>query len=164
MTFHRRFGKKQKLYSSTCSSNSLKKSIKTGDEGSWAKRETNWNVVCNTGMSFGALAISEDYPDLAKEIIDNAVKYIPNCLKHFQPDGVCYEGPSYWEYTTMHLAMFLKLLNDNFKTDYGLGELPGISKTARYYVNTVSPSEPSFQFCRIRLKTTQSTNHLFFLL
>lgn len=122
------------------------KEYKNGDEGSWAKRETNWNVVCNTGMSFGALAISEDYPDLAKEIIDNAVKYIPNCLKHFQPDGVCYEGPSYWEYTTMHLAMFLKLLNDNFKTDYGLGELPGISKTARYYVNTVSPSDQVFNF------------------
>ena len=36
------------------------KEYKNGDEGSWAKRETNWNVVCNTGMSFGALAISED--------------------------------------------------------------------------------------------------------
>lgn len=56
---------------------------KTGNADSWAKRETNWNVVCNTGMVLGALAIEEHYPELAKHIIGEAVRYIPNCLKHF---------------------------------------------------------------------------------
>lgn len=38
-----------------------------GGPGSWAKRETNWNVVCNTGMVLGALAVAEeiDQYDLA---------------------------------------------------------------------------------------------------
>ena len=70
-----------------------------GSLGSWAKRETNWNVVCNTGMVLAALGIAEDYPKEAAVILDNAAKYMPNCLKHFAPDGVCYEGPAYWGYT-----------------------------------------------------------------
>jgi hypothetical protein len=29
-----------------------------GGAGSWAKRETNWNVVCNSGMVIGAMAVA----------------------------------------------------------------------------------------------------------
>ena len=81
---------------------------KTGNSDSWAKRETNWNVVCNTGMVLGALAIEEYYPELTQHIIGEAVKYVPNCLKHLAPDGVCYEGPAYWGYTNMYLSLLLK--------------------------------------------------------
>ena len=84
-----------------------------GSLGSWAKRETNWNVVCNTGMVLAALGIAEDYPKEAAVILDNAAKYMPNCLKHFAPDGVCYEGPAYWGYTTSYLTLYLKAVADN---------------------------------------------------
>lgn len=52
-----------------------------GGPGSWAKRETNWNVVCNTGMVLGALAVAEDYPQETGIILENAAKYMPNCTK-----------------------------------------------------------------------------------
>ena len=52
-----------------------------GGAGSWAKRETNWNVVCNAGMTMTALTVAEDYPQEAATILDNAAKYMPNCLK-----------------------------------------------------------------------------------
>lgn len=117
-----------------------------GTDGSWAKRETNWNVVCNTGMTLGALALAEENPERATHILKNAVKYIPNCLKHFAPDGVCYEGPAYWGYTNIYLALFLKTLNDNFRTDFGISALPGVNKTAEYYVHTISPSGKVFNF------------------
>lgn len=84
-----------------------------GGPGSWAKRETNWNVVCNTGMVLGALAVAEDYPEEAETILENAAKYMPNCLKLFAPDGVCYEGPAYWGYTNRYLSMYLKAVTDN---------------------------------------------------
>ena len=120
---------------------------KTGDEvGSWAKRETNWNVVCNTGMVLGALALAEYYPEEASTVVKNAEKYMPNCLKHFDPDGVCYEGPGYYEYTNIYLAMVLKALYDTFGNTGGVAELPGISKTAQYYVDCVSPSGRIFNF------------------
>ena len=33
---------------------------------SWLKATHNWNQVCNAGMTYGALAIYEDQPELAK--------------------------------------------------------------------------------------------------
>ena len=117
----------------------------TGNADSWAKRETNWNVVCNTGMVLGALAIEEHYPELAKHIIGEAVRYIPNCLKHFAPDGVCYEGPAYWGYTNMYLSLLLKALNDNFGGDFGLSEMVGVDKSV-YYMHSTSPSGKIFNF------------------
>lgn len=118
----------------------------TGNADSWAKRETNWNVVCNTGMVLGALAIEEHYLELAKHIIGEAVRYIPNCLKHFAPDGVCYEGPAYWGYTNMYLSLLLKALNDNFGGDFGLSEMVGVDKSVLYYMHSTSPSGKIFNF------------------
>lgn len=112
---------------------------------SWAKRETNWNVVCNAGMSLGALAIAEDY-DRTEKIIEYSAKFMPNCLKHYDPDGVCYEGPAYWEYTNIYLAIVLKAYNDILKDDFGLSDLPGVKQTAKYYVNSLSPSKQVFNF------------------
>jgi hypothetical protein len=119
---------------------------RTGDRNSWAKRENNWNVVCNTGMTLGALAVAELYPDLCRQVVENAVKYVPNCLNHFAPDGVCYEGPSYWAYTNLYLSMLLKALDDNFDRDFGLSALPGVEQTALYHVRALSPSGKVFNF------------------
>ena len=119
---------------------------KTGNADSWAKRETNWNVVCNTGMVLGALAIEEDEPELAQHIVQQAVHYIPNCLKHFAPDGVCYEGPAYWGYTNMYLSLLLKALNDNFGKDFGLSDMKGVRQSVLYYIHSTSPGGKIFNF------------------
>ncbi|MDR2773586.1 MAG: hypothetical protein LBC19_02380 [Tannerella sp.] len=36
----------------------------------------NWNQVCNAGITFGALAIGEDLPELSKMFVDRAVESI----------------------------------------------------------------------------------------
>jgi len=139
------------------------KEYETGDEtGSWAKRETNWNVVCNTGMVLGALAVAEYYPEEAGIIVKKAAHYMPNCLNHFAPDGVCYEGPGYYEYTNIYLSMCLKAMDDNFGTCLGVDELPGVSNAARYYVHTVSPSGLIFNFADSGHGAGSSTSPLFF--
>lgn len=138
------------------------KEYETGDSESWAKRETNWNVVCNTGMVLGALAVAEHYPEEAAVIVKNAARYMPNCLKHFAPDGVCYEGPAYYEYTNIYLSMCLKALDDNFADCFGLDALEGISKTAGYYVHTVSPSGLVFNFADVGREARSSASPLFF--
>jgi hypothetical protein len=119
---------------------------RTGDKNSWVKRENNWNVVCNTGMTLGALAVADLYPDLCRHIVENAVKYIPNCVGHYAPDGVCYEGPSYWGYTNIYLSLLLKSLDDNFGNDFGLSALQGVEQTVLYYIHTISPSGKVFNF------------------
>jgi len=122
--------------------------LKEYDSGglNWAKRETNWNVVCNTGMIVGALAVAESERSIAEEIITEGVKCVPICMKYFAPDGVCYEGTGYWYYTNVNLAMLINCLSDNLGHDYGLSGLPGVSKTAAYYVASVSPSKRIFNF------------------
>ncbi len=117
-----------------------------GGPGSWAKRETNWNVVCNTGMVLGTLAVAEDYPEETEAILDNAARFIPNCLKFFAPDGVCFEGPAYWGYTNRYLTMYLKAVMDNGGDRAGIAQLPGIRRTARYQIRTLTPSGQPFAF------------------
>lgn len=117
-----------------------------GGPGSWAKRETNWNVVCNTGMTLGALAVAEDYPQETDSILKNAAKYMPNCLKHFAPDGVCYESPAYWGYTNSYLALYLKAVMDNGGDKGNIAQLPGISKTALFYKRTLTPAGRCFNY------------------
>lgn len=117
-----------------------------GGSGSWAKRETNWNVVCNTGMVIAALGIAEDYPKETAVILDNAAKYMPNCLKHFAPDGVCYEGPAYWQYTASYLALYLKAVADNDNGKGDIAQLPGLERTVLYQKRTLTPSGRLFNF------------------
>ena len=133
-----------------------------GGPGSWAKRETNWNVVCNTGMTLGALAVAEDYPEEAETILKNAAHYMPNCLKHFAPDGVCYEGPAYWGYTNSYLSLYLKAVNDNGGDQGGIGQLPGVSRTALFYKRTLTPSGQRFNFGNASAEEVLNTPAFFF--
>lgn len=133
-----------------------------GGPGSWAKRETNWNVVCNTGMTLGALAVAEDYPEEAETILKNAAHYMPNCLKHFAPDGVCYEGPAYWGYTNSYLSLYLKAVNDNGGDQGGISQLPGVSRTALFYKRTLTPSGQRFNFGNASAEEVLNTPAFFF--
>lgn len=133
-----------------------------GGPGSWAKRETNWNVVCNTGMTLGALAVAEDYPKETATILENAARYMPNCLKHFAPDGVCYESLTYWGYTTSYLALYLKAVEQNGGDQAGIGQLPGISKTALYFKRTLTPSGQQFNFGNTTIGEALNTPSFFF--
>lgn len=133
-----------------------------GGPGSWAKRETNWNVVCNTGMTLGALAVAEDYPKETEIILENAARYMPNCLKHFAPDGVCYESLTYWGYTTSYLALYLKAVEQNGGDRAGIGQLPGISKTALYFKRTLTPSGQQFNFGNTTIGEALNTPSFFF--
>ncbi|MGL5787990.1 MAG: heparinase II/III domain-containing protein [Bacteroidales bacterium] len=117
-----------------------------GKVGSWAKRETNWNVVCNAGMTMAALAVAEDYPEEVNTILKNAAQYIPNCMKHFAPDGVCYEGPAYWGYTTAYLSVYLKAVMENGGDKGKISHMEGIPRTALFYKRTLTPAGQRFNF------------------
>ncbi|HLW09032.1 MAG TPA: heparinase II/III family protein [Fermentimonas sp.] len=132
------------------------------NDGSWAKRETNWNVVCNTGMTMGAIAIAQRNPVLSEKIIRYAAEFVPNCLKHYSPDGVCYEGPAYWQYTNIYLAMLLKTFDDNLKNDFGISELPGVSNTANFYVQSLSPTKKVFNFANTSANASSADSPIFY--
>jgi hypothetical protein len=118
----------------------------SGEYGAFLKYTFNWNQVCNAAMSFGALAIFEDMPELSKFIIDRAVESIQLPMKVYAPDGAYPEGYGYWNYGTSHNVMFLAAIEKIWKTDYGLSQAPGFLKTAAYITNMTGPSGQCFNY------------------
>jgi oligo-alginate lyase len=109
-------------------------------------RENNWNMVCNSGMVNGAIAIGDKYPEEAERIIRYAVKYTPNLLQSFAPEGAFNEGPGYWSYNGMYMAQFFDNLTRNLHNDFGLPSFEGLKNTAHFYISLVGPSRKVFNF------------------
>ncbi|MDR2232861.1 MAG: heparinase II/III family protein [Tannerella sp.] len=108
--------------------------------------ENNWNQVCNAGITFGALAIHEDMPELSKMLIDRAVESIRLPMGDYAPDGAYPEGYSYWGYGTSFNVMFLSAIEKLLHTDFGLSEIPGFMETAGYMMNMTGVASPKLCF------------------
>ncbi len=100
---------------------------------SWLEVVNNWNQVCNAGISYGALAVMEEHTDLAKNLIERAVKSIPHSMGEYKPDGAYPEGYGYWGYGTSFNVMFLSALEKAYSTDFGLSGTPGFLQTAGFF-------------------------------
>lgn len=112
----------------------------------WLNVSNNWNQVCNAGMAYGALAIFEDKPELAKSIINRAINSVVLPMKDYNPDGAYPEGYSYWGYGTSFNVMLINALEKAFGSDYGLSAQPGFLKTAAYLENMTGPSGNAFNY------------------
>lgn len=113
---------------------------------SFYKSKTNWNQVCNGGLVCSALAIYEDEPDKAKEIIQKALATIPLALECYAPDGGYPEGFGYWSYGTSYQVMLNDALECSFGHDAGLSDYPGFLQSARYIQYMSAPSGDCFNF------------------
>ena len=139
---------------SASSKDSIKKAILSkgiepslnNKNNSWLKAEHNWNQVCNAGMTYGALAIYEDQPALAKQIIGRAIESIKLPMKDYGPDGIYPEGYGYWGYGTSFNVLFLDAIEKLFKTDFGLSQSPGFLKTAGFMENMTGPTGIPFNY------------------
>ena len=119
---------------------------KNSSYNSWLTSAANWNQVCNAGMVYGALAIQEDYPDLAKEIIDRAFKSIPKPMEAYQPDGVYPEGYAYWGYGTTFNVLFLSAVEKALDNDEGLAATPGFLETGDFLKHMLTPTGGNFNW------------------
>lgn len=112
----------------------------------WLKATHNWNQVCNAGMAYGALAVSSEYPDLSKQIIERALETIPLPMEDYKPDGAYPEGYGYWGYGTSFNVLFLSALEKVFNSDFGLLEIPGFLQTASFRLNMIGPTGLPFNW------------------
>ena len=113
---------------------------------SWLRAEHNWNQVCNAGMTYGAMAIYEDEPVLAKQIINRAIDAIVLPMKEYAPDGGYPEGYGYWGYGTSFNVMFLSAVEKLFGNDFGLSQMPGFLQTARFLENMTGTTGKPFNY------------------
>ncbi|HMH21405.1 MAG TPA: heparinase II/III family protein [Puia sp.] len=112
----------------------------------WLKVEHNWNQVCNAGMTFGALAIYEDSPALARQIINRAIGTVVSSMKDMAPDGAYPEGYGYWGYGTSFNVLLISALDKAFGKDFGLSDMPGFLKTGGFLENMTGTTGRPFNF------------------
>ena len=106
----------------------------------------NWNQVCNAGMTYGAIAIYEDYPELAKEVIDRAYNTITLAKADYEPDGAYPEGYGYWRYGTSFNVMFLSAVDKIWPGRFNYEDFPAFVKTGSFVKNMLAPSGISYNW------------------
>lgn len=119
-------------------------------EGTWrVKNRFNWNQVCNGGLVIGALAVAETDPKYAEVIVPGAVKFLPNALSTYAPDGAWPEGPGYWNYATSYTVYGLAAMDTALGTDFGLSRMKGLSEAGMFPIYACGPTKLFFNFADV---------------
>ena len=126
----------------------LEKGIKPGlaVKKGWPTTENNWNQVCYGGLSLGALAIADENPEVARQILTLAQKNNPIGLKPYAPSGIYPEGPGYWNYGTSYQVLMISALQTALGTDWNLSAAPGFLSSAEALVEQIGPTGRPFNF------------------
>ena len=124
----------------------IRPSFKEDYNNHWLDNHNNWNQVCHTGMSLGALAIYDHIPELADTIVNRAVEKIKLPMSIYAPDGAYSEGYSYWAYGTTYNVLLIEALKAVKGTDFGLSQMPGFLKTGKFIQNMILGDGKSFNY------------------
>jgi len=114
--------------------------------GWWVKSRHNWNQVCNGGIGLGALAIGDEEPALAGELLHGGLKSLQLAMAQFAPDGAWAEGPGYWAYATSYNVVLLAGLASALGTDFGLSGLPAFADTGWFPIYLTGPLGRTFNY------------------
>jgi hypothetical protein len=112
----------------------------------WVSVRHNWNTICNGGLAIGALALTDEEPDLAAKILDTSLGKMPLALDAFGPDGAWDAGPHYWEYTAWYGALTFDALATALGTDAGLSDRGGFHLAGLFPLHCRGTSGQYFNF------------------
>ena len=112
----------------------------------WTRARHNWNQVCNGGIGMGALALADVEPQLAGEILHDALESIQLAMAEFAPDGAWKEGPGYWNYATSYNVVFLAGLQTALGTDFGLSQIGAFKETGLFPIYLTGPLGRTFNY------------------
>ena len=110
------------------------------------RASNNWNQVCNAGLVYGALAVLEDHPEEAREIIERALSTVDLTLKGYAPDGAYPEGYNYWGYGTTFQVLMNAALESALGSDGGLSTAEGFLASARFMQFMTGTTGKCFNF------------------
>ncbi len=117
-----------------------------GSRHGWERGGNNWNQVCHAGMVAGALALAEDNPGRAADVVSRALAGLPSAMKVYDPDGTYPEGPGYWNYGTTFNVMLISMLESALRTDFGLSQSPGFLKSGEFLLQIMGPTRRTYNF------------------
>jgi hypothetical protein len=120
--------------------------LRPGAKHGWERGGNNWSQVCHAGMVAGALALLEDDPQRATDVVSRAVAGLPYAMKVYEPDGTYPEGPSYWNYGTTLNVVLIATLESALGTDFALTQRPGFLKTGEFPLHVTGATGRYFNF------------------
>lgn len=135
----------------------------------WWQDNCNWNIVCNGGLSVGALALWDDLAGnaslaVAAPVLNYALSGLPHALRSYGPDGAWPEGVVYWGYATRYLAYTLSAHATALHTDHGFAATPGINATGAFALSsTGAPGRDLWAWADSSSTEAVSAKNLFFL-
>ena len=115
----------------------------------WALRtnssSANWNIVCNSGIATGAMAVGTESEALSEEILARAMNSMrPNLVRFTTDQGMIHEGPNYLEYAQRYAIRGMAGLEWSLGSDFGLSKTQAFSETASFPIYTAGPSNVTF--------------------
>lgn len=128
----------------------------------WVQSPYNWNPVCNGGLGLGALAVWQEYPELATRVLQEALRSLPRAMAKFAPDGGGYEGPLYWGYATFYTTLLTAALETAAGRSFHLAESPGFAPTGFFPLYVTGPRDRTFNYADAD-DQMHWTAHLFWL-
>jgi hypothetical protein len=112
----------------------------------WTTEIGNFNVVANSGIGIGAIAVADVDGSVASSALDGAMASLQNGLNGFSPDGGYREGVQYWGYAIQHLVTFALALRISTGSDQGIFSSPGINQTGKTAAYLTGPSGIPFNY------------------
>lgn len=112
----------------------------------WTKSEYNWPLVNGGAVGIAALALGDEEPGAASQVLKQIMASLEVPLKTFAPEGAWPEGPMYWSYGSMYLYGLADALKTALGTDLGLAEKEGLRESGFFRVHTVGPTYKPFSF------------------
>src|SRR5581483_2118333 len=106
----------------------------------WTTAVHNWNLVCNGGITLGALAIADEDHDRAEYLVKQSIDSIQLAMASYAPEGGWAEGPGYWQYATSYNVYYLAALETALGTDFGLSSLPGFEHAGDFRLYFQGPT------------------------
>ncbi|TDE89688.1 hypothetical protein EXU48_19910 [Occultella glacieicola] len=105
----------------------------------------NVGTVCNSGFGLGALAIAQESPTIAADVLAESLSAILPGVEQLSPDGGYPEG-GYWGYAIRYLVIYLAALESALGDDDELSDVPGLSETGDFAIHLTSPTGKFFNF------------------
>lgn len=120
--------------------------VKNAGYNSWQQRSNNWNQVCFAGLTLGALAVADEEPAVARDVLSLARQNIGNGLSAYVPDGVYPEGPGYWSYGTTYQVLMIAALESALGDSWNLAASPGFLASAEAQLELTGPTGKPYNY------------------
>ncbi len=107
----------------------------------------NWNLVCNGGLTVGALAVGTDAETTAEQMLARTIPSAATVMPHWNADnGGWYEGIQYWDYGSEYNVRMLASLQSALGTDFGLSNTNSPNNAGLFTMLLASASKRTFNY------------------